>query len=102
MLVVGKHLLRKLEHKLVKAQVHFSFNLIIQELLTELGEGVVGTVIIQVQRIQHTPVRHVQITIRAPVPLTRSLIHEGKNTGIHTPTMYMCIVQYIDFSLSLT
>lgn len=48
MFVVGKDLFRQLEHKLVKAQVHFCLYLIIQELLTELGEGIVGTVIIQV------------------------------------------------------
>lgn len=48
MFVVGKDLFRQLEHKLVKAKVHLRLNLIVQELLAELGEGVVGTVIIQV------------------------------------------------------
>lgn len=34
---------------------YLSLNLIVKELLLKLGEGVVATVIIQVQRIEHIP-----------------------------------------------
>jgi hypothetical protein len=54
--VICIDLFTELVHKLVKAEIDFCFNLIVQELLLEHGEGIVGTVIVQVQGVENTPV----------------------------------------------
>ena len=43
-------------YKLIKAEINFSFHLVIQELLAEHGEGVNCAVIVEVQGVQHIPV----------------------------------------------
>lgn len=46
--VVCEDLFTELVHKLVKTQVHLSFNFIIQKLFPENSESIVSTVIVQV------------------------------------------------------
>ena len=53
----------KFENELIEAEVNLCFDLVVQELLTEVGQGVVGRVIIQVQGVQYTPVREGQVLV---------------------------------------
>ena len=49
MLVICKNLLAQLVDKLVKAQIDFGFDFVVQELFPEDGQGVVGAVVVQIQ-----------------------------------------------------
>lgn len=42
-------------HTIKMMRTYFSFNFIIQELLFELGQSIVCTVIVEVQGVQHIP-----------------------------------------------
>lgn len=55
MFVVGKDLVTEFVDELVKAQVDLSLHLVIQELFAEFREGKMGTVIVQVQRVEDVP-----------------------------------------------
>ena len=55
MLVVGIDLFAQLVDKLIKAQVDLGFNLVVQKLLFEDGQRVVGAVVVQVQRVEDAP-----------------------------------------------
>ena len=52
--VVREDLLREFVHKLVKAQVHLGFDFVVEELLLEFGQCVVGRVIVEVQWVENT------------------------------------------------
>ena len=54
-LVVGVDLLAELVDELVEAEVDLGLDLVVEVLLAEHGECVVGAVVVQVQRVQHTP-----------------------------------------------
>jgi len=54
MLVVRVNLLAKLVNELIEAEVDFSLHLIVQVLLAEDGQCVMGTIVIKIQRIQNT------------------------------------------------
>ena len=55
MLVVGIDLFAQLVDKLIKAQVDLGINLVVQKLLFEDGQRVVGAVVVQVQRVEDAP-----------------------------------------------
>ena len=55
MLVICVDLFTELVDKLVKAQVDLSLYLVVQELLLEHRQGVVGTVVVQVQWVENAP-----------------------------------------------
>lgn len=49
---MGVHLFAELENELIKAQVHFALYLQVHVLFAEVAQRVVGTVIVQVHRVQ--------------------------------------------------
>ena len=55
MFVVGVDLFAELVDELVEAQVDLSLDLVVQELLLEDGQRVVGAVVVQVQRVEDAP-----------------------------------------------
>ena len=55
MFVVGVDLFAQLVDELVEAQVDLSLDLVVQELLLEDGQRVVGAVVVQVQRVEDAP-----------------------------------------------
>jgi hypothetical protein len=54
---VSEYLFTQLVYKLIKAEINFSFYFVIQELLAENGEGVHRTVVVEIQGVQHVPVK---------------------------------------------
>lgn len=50
---MGENLLAEFVNKLIEAQVDLRFHLVVEKLFAEHSEGVVGAVIVQVQRVQH-------------------------------------------------
>lgn len=50
---MGENLLAQFVNKLIEAQVDLRFHLVVEKLFAEHSEGVVGAVIVQVQRVQH-------------------------------------------------
>ena len=56
LLVVEEDLLAQLKHELVKAEIDLGLDLVVEELLAEVRQGVVSRVVIQVKRVQHAPV----------------------------------------------
>ena len=55
MFEVGKDLLTKLVHQLIKAQVHLSLHLVVEKPLLEMVQSIVTTVTVQVQGVQDVP-----------------------------------------------
>ena len=55
MLVVRVDLLAELVDKLVEAEVDLGLDLVVEILLAEDGQSVVGAVVVQVQRIEYAP-----------------------------------------------
>ena len=55
MFVVGVDLFAQFVDELVEAQVDLSLDLVVQELLLEDGQRVVGAVVVQVQRVEDAP-----------------------------------------------
>ena len=55
MLVVLEDLFAELVDELVEAEVHLGLYLVVEELLLEVVQGIVGTVTVQVQRVQDVP-----------------------------------------------
>jgi len=51
LLVVREDLLTQLEYKLIETEIYFRFHFIVQELLPEHCQRVVGRVVVQVQRV---------------------------------------------------
>lgn len=54
MLVISKDLFAEFVDELVEAKVHFGLHFVVQELLPEDGQGVVGRVVVKVQWKQDT------------------------------------------------
>ena len=54
-LVVLEDLFAELVDELVEAEVHLGLYLVVEELLLEVVQGIVGTVTVQVQRVQDVP-----------------------------------------------
>jgi hypothetical protein len=50
MFIVGENLLAQLVNKLVKTQVHFSLYFVIKKLFTENSQGVMGRIVVKIQR----------------------------------------------------
>ena len=55
MFVVGVDLFAQLVDELVEAEVDLGLDLVVQELLLEDGQRVVGAVVVQVQRVEDAP-----------------------------------------------
>ena len=55
MFVVRVDLLAQLVDELVEAEVDLGLDLVVQELLLEDGQRVVGAVVVQVQRVEDAP-----------------------------------------------
>jgi len=53
---MSENLFTELVHKLIEAEIDFSFHFVVQELLAEHGEGVHCAIIVEVQGVQHIPV----------------------------------------------
>lgn len=72
LLVVSKDLLAEVVDKLVETQIHFGLHLVVQELLAEDGQRVHGTVVVQIQRVQHvSATRGVMLVVQGMVSAAR-------------------------------
>ena len=58
MFVVGKNLLAQFVNELIKAQINFGLYFIVEKLFAEYGQGVMGAVVVQIQRKQDAPEEH--------------------------------------------
>ena len=55
MFVVVEDLVTEFVDELIKAEVDLSFHLVVQELLLEVVQRVVGAVVVQVQGVEYKP-----------------------------------------------
>jgi len=55
MLVILEDLLTQFVYQLVKAEVYLCLHFIVEELLIEVVQGIVGTVTVQIQWVENVP-----------------------------------------------
>ena len=53
MLVVGEHLIAEFVDELIEAEIHFGFEFVVEKLLLDFGEGILGGVVVEIQRVEN-------------------------------------------------